>query len=87
VSFTTALDNVMADAITEYVNVDGYYSAKFPSLLHGGGALHEEIAIHIPRDKLKIGDLACGKNFYPCGSKCYKANEQECLPGGLLERY
>ncbi|CAF1545367.1 unnamed protein product [Rotaria sordida] len=87
VSFTTALDNIMADAITEFVNVDGYYSSKFPSLFHGGGALNAEIAIRVPRDTLKIMDIACKNDSYPCGSKCYNVEEQECLPGGLLERF
>lgn len=87
VSFTTLLDTIMADTITEYVNVDGYYSGKFPSLYHENGFQLEEIAIHVPRDKLIILDTKCQKNFYPCRSKCYNPQRQECLPGGLLLYY
>ncbi|UJR24071.1 hypothetical protein I4U23_027039 [Adineta vaga] len=84
VSFTTALDNIMADIITQFVNVDGYYSSEFPSLFHKNGLMTPEIAIHVPRDSLKIIEKKCRKQFYPCGSQCYRRNEYECYPGGIL---
>lgn len=85
-SFVAALDNIMVDTITEYTNVDGYYSGRFPSLFHTNGYLLEEIAIHVPRDKLIVLNIKCQKDFYPCRSTCYNPDEEECLPGGILQR-
>lgn len=87
VSFTTALDNIMASTITQFLNVDGYYSGKVPSLFHRYGVFNEEIAVHVPRDKLKILNITCERSFFPCGLTCYNPKQQECLPGGLLQQY
>ena len=87
VSFTTALDNIMANTITQFINVDGYYSGKVPSLFHRYGVFNEEIAIHVPRDKLRILNITCARSFFPCGTTCYDPKKQECSPGGLLQQY
>ncbi|CAF1372322.1 unnamed protein product [Adineta ricciae] len=84
VGFTTALDRIMVDTICQFVNVDGYYSVPFPNLFHRNGLMTAEIAIHIPRDSLKILETKCEKDFYPCGSKCYRLDQFQCYPGGLL---
>ena len=46
-------DKIMAQAISEFYNVDGYISHTVPSLWHRNGIFHEEICIFNQRSCLK----------------------------------
>ena len=54
VSFTTALDSMMCDAIGKYDNVDGYSAADMPSLFHRNASLEAELALFAPRSSVVL---------------------------------
>lgn len=53
VSLTLGLDNVLADCIKNYFNIDGYISHTVPSLWHRYNIFHEEMCIFVSRGTLE----------------------------------
>jgi len=54
ISFTTALDAIMCEAIQKYVNVDGYIASDMPSLFHANASLEAEVALFAPRGAMEL---------------------------------
>jgi len=54
VSFTTALDAIMCEAIGKYDNVDGYSASDMPSLFHRNASLEAEMALFAPRSSVVL---------------------------------
>ena len=62
ISYTTALDTLMMEAIASVVNVDGYASPVMPTLWHWKQQMSEEFALYSPRNTLefiKVCDNPC----------------------------
>lgn len=53
VSLTLGMDNVLAECIKNYFNIDGYISHSIPSLWHRYNIFHEEICLFVSRGALE----------------------------------